>query len=149
VRFYSGCSYSSQCYSVSTFQSRRFQDLFATRIVMGFPFLSWVNPCVGLYGDEVWKAGRNNSRLCGAMATTILEKNPFTLTEPTQFFHLAAFILISGGISRVLIGSEAHLNPPSSGMLFLTAGVGLWAGMRLSALSLKNRKGSSPQWMSK
>jgi hypothetical protein len=76
-------------------------------------------------------------------------KNPFTLTEPTQFFHLAAFILISAGISRVLVGSEVYLNPPSSGTLFLTAGVGLWAGMWLSALSLEKRKGSSPQWVAK
>lgn len=76
-------------------------------------------------------------------------KNPFTLTEPTQFFHLAAFILISQGISRVLVGSEVYLNPLSSGTLFLTTGVGLWAGMWLSALSLEKRKGSSPQWVGK
>jgi hypothetical protein len=72
-------------------------------------------------------------------------KNPFTRTEPTQFFHLAAFILIPLGISRVLVGSEVYLNPPSSGTLFLTVGVGIWAGVWLSALSLEKRKGSSPQ----
>ena len=72
-------------------------------------------------------------------------KPPFTVTEPTHFFHLAAFILISLGISRVLVGSEVYLNPPSSGTLFLTVGVGLWAGVWLSALSFEKRKGSSPQ----
>jgi hypothetical protein len=63
-------------------------------------------------------------------------KSPFTLTEPTQFSHLAALILISLGISRVLVGSEVYLNPPSGGTLFLTAGMGLWVGTWLSALSL-------------
>jgi hypothetical protein len=72
-------------------------------------------------------------------------KNPFTLTEPMQFFHLAVFILIFLGVSRMLVGSEVYLNPPSSGTVFLTAGVGLWAGMWLSVFSFEKRKGSSPQ----
>ena len=89
--FYSACSHSSQCYSVSIFQSSRCKDLFVTRIVMGFPFLSWVNPCVGLDGDEVWKAVRNNSRFCGAMATTFLEKKPVHTYRANAVFSSCSF----------------------------------------------------------
>jgi hypothetical protein len=77
------------------------------------------------------------------------KKNPFMLSEPTQLSQLVAFILIFLGISRVLVGSEVYLNPPSSGTLFLTVGMGLWGGTWLSALSLEKRKKSSLQWVDK
>jgi hypothetical protein len=110
-----------------------------------FFFCSGAIPVMGLM---VMMYGRLSGQIKGLAvqwSRPAWRKSPFTLTEPTQFFHLAAFILMSQGISQVIVGSEVYLNPPSNGTFFLTAGVGLWAGIWLSALSFEKRKGSSPQ----
>lgn len=99
-----------------------------------FFFCSGAIPVMGLM---VMMYGRLSGQIQGlAVQWTrpAWRKSPFTLTEPTQFFHLAAFILMSQGISQVIVGSEVYLNPPSTGTLFLTAGMGLWVGTWLSAL---------------
>lgn len=58
-------------------------------------------------------------------------KNPFTFTEPSQTLHLAAFLLMALGISRILTGPET-ITSPSSGSLFTAIGVGVWGGTWLA-----------------
>jgi hypothetical protein len=60
-------------------------------------------------------------------------KNPFAFTEPSQLFHLAAFLFMALGISRILTGPETLISP-SSGFLFTAIGVGLWGGTWLAAV---------------
>lgn len=60
-------------------------------------------------------------------------KSPLLLTEPSQFFHLAAFVLFSIGISRGLVQGEI-LSSTSSGAFSLANGIGVWIGTWLAVL---------------
>lgn len=65
--------------------------------------------------------------------------NPFLFTEPLQFFHLAAFHFLAGGIGALLIFPFKGLYAASVAMPLLSAGIGAWIGVRLCMVVFRKK----------
>ena len=104
-----------------------------------FIFCAVVIPALGLMAMMYGKLAGGAQGLAMKWSLPSWRKSPFTLTEPTQFFHLAAFIFISQGVSQALVRQEMRVNALSTGSLFLVIGMGLWLGTWLVAILLREK----------
>jgi hypothetical protein len=57
--------------------------------------------------------------------------NPFLLGEPLQFFHLAAFSVMAGGVLGVATLPSRGVSAAPLAVSLLCIGIGLWLGIHL------------------
>ena len=71
-------------------------------------------------------------------------RNPFELSHPEQFFHLAAFVFIAQGLVLVLRQAVAGSGIGAGAIAVLLAGCGVWLGLRMLgfAFRVQSRHGS-------
>lgn len=58
--------------------------------------------------------------------------NPFLINEPLQFFHLAAFAFIAGGVVGIATLPFRSVSVAPLAVWLLSIGVGAWLGVQLS-----------------
>lgn len=102
--------------------------------------MAFCAPAVPAMGFMIRRAGRLTVEGQSPMvqwSRPSWSKSPFKLSEPTQFFHLAAFIFMSrGASSQLLLATDSLAARSSAGQLFLACGLGLWLGAWLAYLGL-------------
>ena len=63
--------------------------------------------------------------------------NPFELSHPEQFFHLAAFVFMVQGVVLVLRQAVAGSGIGAGAVAVLLAGCGVWLGLRILGFAFR------------
>ncbi len=68
--------------------------------------------------------------------------SPFLTTEPLQFFHLAAFTFIAGGLVGVATLPFRGISAAPLAVALLSVGAGAWLGIHLSMRVCRKKMGA-------
>ncbi|GEM_PF-3525551 len=65
--------------------------------------------------------------------------NPFTMKEPLQFFHLAGYVFLAGGVGYLIRSTLNHMPMTLETLLWITTGIGVLIGIQLCVIAFRSK----------